>query len=179
MELIRMRERVSIRCRRSQPFRDVVCYRPTWRITQRDAEGNVLSHVEERGNMLLTTGGTELAKLFSGGSATAYGSNAKLGVGDSNTAESAAQTDLQAASNKLYKTVSGAPVQTGAKVLFSADFNSGEAEYKWKEVALKNNGSVVFNRHVNTTDPTNGWGDKSASPGTVWTLELEIEFGPG
>lgn len=176
-ETVSMRERVTIRCRRSEPHREVVCYRPLWRIIQRDLEGNVLHVHEERGNLLLTTGGTELAKLFSGGSATAYASNAKLGVGDSNTAESAAQTDLQAATNKLYNTVSGAPVQTGAKVLFSADFNGGEAEFKWKEVALKNNGGVVFNRKVNTADPTNGWGDKSASPGTVWTLELEIQFG--
>ena len=57
------------------------------------------------GNILLSEGIGELWDLVCGlGSPTAFSNaNAYIGVGDSTTAESAAHTDLQAASNKTYK----------------------------------------------------------------------------
>ena len=59
---------------------------------------------EEAHNIFLTTGINELWKLATGQSANTFtNAQATIGIGDSATAASAGQTDLQAATNKLYK----------------------------------------------------------------------------
>src|SRR5689334_23940106 len=53
-------------------------------------------------SLFLTAGITEVLKLATGAAATAFNAtNARLCVGDSTTAASAGQTDLQAATNKV------------------------------------------------------------------------------
>src|SRR5205085_11854555 len=55
-------------------------------------------------NAYVNAGGAALLDRLIGTSPTAYdNTNANLGVGDSSTATSASQTDLQAATNKLRK----------------------------------------------------------------------------
>jgi hypothetical protein len=146
-------------------------YYPKWIIEKFDEHGVLMERIEEDGNLLLTAGVTCIWKRFAGQTATAFDGTAKIGVGDSSTAESAAQTDLQAATNKLFNTVTGAPVVSGNKITYIASFTSGQAEWNWKELALKNNtDGVVFNRKVNAA----GWGDKSLTPGSTWTVTLEL-----
>lgn len=79
------------------------------------------------------------------------GSNAYLGVGDSNTAFSAAQTDLQAASNKTRKGMdSGYPQRSGAVLTFRALFGQSDANYAWQEHAVFNasTAGIMINRKV-------------------------------
>jgi hypothetical protein len=66
-------------------------------------------------------------------------SNAYLGSGDSNTAFDAAQTDLQAATNKLRKAMEATYPQRATNVLtFRSLFATGDANWAWEEWALFN-----------------------------------------
>jgi hypothetical protein len=80
------------------------------------------------------------------------GTNAYLGVGDSSTAFSAAQTDLQAASNKTRKPMdSGYPQRSSSQLIFRALFGTSDANYAWNEHG-------VFN---------------ASSAGTMWSRKVE------
>ncbi len=125
------------------------------------------------GNLLLTAGITELLQLLCGtGSPIAFSNaNARLGVGDSTTAESAGQTDLQAASNKTYKGMSATyPQVSGATVTWRAVFTGAEANYAWQEFVVDNGGTGLkrLNRKVSNQ------GTKAS--GQTWTLDLAITF---
>lgn len=79
--------------------------------------------------------------------------NAALGVGDSNAAFAKAQTDLQAASNKLRKGMeAGFPdVPSAANALrYRALFGTGEANFDWQEWGLFNAlaGGTMLSRKV-------------------------------
>lgn len=91
--------------------------------------------------MALTTAGALLATMGIIGEAGTYASstNGHLGVGDSNTAFSAAQTDLQAASNKVRKAMeSGYPQRTSLAVTVRSLFGTSEANFAWAEWAWFN-----------------------------------------
>ena len=65
--------------------------------------------------------------------------NAYLGVGDSATAFAAAQTDLQAATNKLRKAMEATYPQIATNVLtFRSLFGTADANWAWEEWALFN-----------------------------------------
>src|SRR4030042_2043050 len=70
--------------------------------------------IDGEGNCLLNTGIDEMWDLIVGDSANHFNNaGAQIGVGDSNTAASPGQTDLQAATNKTYKAMeSGYPAPT-------------------------------------------------------------------
>ena len=98
--------------------------------------------------------------------------NAYLGVGDSNAAESASQTGLQAATNKLYKAMeTGYPQRSGQTVTFRAVFTDGEANWAWEEFSVSNSSGGDTGDNLNR---------KVSSEGTkvsgTWTLDLEITF---
>ncbi len=124
------------------------------------------------GNILLSEGIGELWDLVCGlGSPIAFSNaNAYIGVGDSTTAESAAHTDLQAASNKTYKAMSATyPQRSGTTVTFQAAMASGDANYSWQEFTVANASSGTgknLNRKVSNQ------GSKVA--GQVWTIQLQI-----
>jgi hypothetical protein len=102
---------------------------------------------------LTNAAATEIAKCALNDSATFLNaSNAYLSVGDSNTAFSAAQTDLQAASNKLRKGMEPTyPTRSGAACTFRALYGTSEANYAWQE-----------------------WGTFNASTsGTMWQRKVE------
>jgi hypothetical protein len=101
--------------------------------------------------------------------------NAKLGVGDSLTAVSETQTDLQASTNKLrkgmsatYPSIESSP--NDHKLDLRADFISGEAEYTWNEAAAFNAAAAgdMFNRGLFSPSP----GLKPS--GQVWTLSATL-----
>lgn len=84
-------------------------------------------------------------------------SNAYIGVGDSNTAEVATQTDLQAATNKTriamdatYPTHTDGVVSGSATITFRCTAASGVANYVWAEWGIFNgsSGGRMLNRKV-------------------------------
>lgn len=127
--------------------------------------------VEERaGNLLLNEGIQELWDLaIAAGGTTAYNNaNADIGVGDSVTAEAATQTDLQAASNKLFKAmVATYPVRTNQTVDFRSDFLTAEANYAWAEWSVRNGNT----RNKNLNRKVQALGTKSTG---TWTLTASI-----
>ncbi|MDY0218804.1 MAG: hypothetical protein RBR14_05600 [Candidatus Cloacimonas acidaminovorans] len=122
-------------------------------------------------NILVNAGINEMWKLIAGGTATAFNNaNSYLGVGDSNTAAVATQTDLQAVTNKIRKAMNATfPISgTSQKITFQSDFGSAEANFAWKEFAVFNASSagVMINRKVSDQ------GTKVS--GQTWRLSLEI-----
>jgi hypothetical protein len=122
------------------------------------------------GNLLLNEGIQELWDLaIAAGGTTAYNNaNADIGVGDSNAAEAATQTDLQAASNKLFKAmVATYPQRTNQTVDFRSDFTSGEANYAWQEWSVRNGNT----RNKNLNRKVQSLGTKTTG---TWTLTASI-----
>ena len=121
-------------------------------------------------NAYTNAGGAALLDLLIGAGGTAFNNaNAYLGVGDSNTANNVAQTDLQAASNKLRKAMDSTyPSRSGQVVTWRSTFASADANFTWAECALFNAAAAgtMLCRIVQTM------GTKSA--GTTWTLTYTI-----
>lgn len=95
---------------------------------------------------------TEIAKALIGESITAFNNaNAYIGVGDSSTGFSAAQTDLQASTNKLRKAMEATyPTRSGAAITFRSLFATGDANFAWNEWATFNasSGGTMLQRLV-------------------------------
>lgn len=122
------------------------------------------------GNLLLNEGIQELWDLaIAAGGTTAYNNaNAEIGVGDSSTAAVATQTDLQAASNKLFKAmVATYPQRTNQTVDFRSDFTSGEANFAWAEWGIRNGNT----RNKNLNRKVESLGTKATG---TWTLTASV-----
>lgn len=77
--------------------------------------------------------------------------NAYIGVGDSTTAFAAAQTDLQASTNKLRKAMDSTYPQRSTNALtFKSSFSTGEANFTWAEWGVFNgsSGGTMLSRKV-------------------------------
>ncbi len=135
-------------------------------------EGKYYSLSEIAANVLLNEGITEALKLIAGLPADAYSNtNAYLGVGDSNTAAAAAQTGLQAGSNKAYAAMaSGYPSVSAQTVTWRAVFGSGAANFAWKEFTVNNTSSDDTGDNLNRKVSDQG----TKVSGQVWTLDLQI-----
>jgi hypothetical protein len=69
--------------------------------------------------------------------------NAYIGVGDSSTAFNSAQTDLQAASNKLRKAMQATyPTRSSAQMVFQSLYGSTDANFAWNEWGIFNHASA-------------------------------------
>lgn len=129
---------------------------------------------EVHGNLLLNEGIGRLLDLLTAAGGTAYNNaNAYIGVGDSTTAEAASQTELQAATNKVYKGMNATyPVSPGSNGAQSrdwrSDFLSSEANFVWNEWTISagatggpplNAGTTNLNRKVQSlgTKATGTW----------------------
>jgi hypothetical protein len=124
--------------------------------------------IEGEGNCLLNSGINEMWDLIVGDSANHFNNAAaQIGVGDSSTAATPSQTDLQAATNKTYKGMeSGYPTSASQKATFKASFGDAEANYAWNEWVVKQSTSAkCLNRKVDSL------GTKSSG---TWTLEVSI-----
>lgn len=122
-------------------------------------------------NILVNAGINAMLTLLAGGGGDAFdNTNSYLGVGDSSTAAGAAQTDLQAATNKLRKGMNATfpTYGTNQKIVFQADFASDEANFDWNEFAVFNAAAAgtMLNRKVSAQ------GTKAS--GQTWRLQLEI-----
>jgi len=94
--------------------------------------------IEVPGNLLLNEGIQRLLDLLIAAGGTSYNNaNAYIGVGDTNTAESASQTELQAtqnAANRFYKAMNATfPSRSSQTVSWQSDFTSSEANFAWAE----------------------------------------------
>lgn len=95
--------------------------------------------------------------------------NAHLGVGDSTTAFALAQTDLQAASNKLRKAMDATfPTRSGSTLTFKSTFGSSEANFVWAEWGIMNAATAgeMLNRKVEAL------GTKAS--GATWVLTATV-----
>jgi hypothetical protein len=115
--------------------------------------------------MAITNAGAVLAAqcLMNDSATFLNSSNAHLGVGDSSTAFAAAQTDLQAASNKLRKGMeSGYPTRSSGALTLRSLFGTSEANHAWNEWGSFNasSGGTMFTRKVEslgTKTNTQSW----------------------
>jgi len=124
------------------------------------------------GNLALNEGLTTLQNLLIGIADTVFdNTNAYLGVGDDTTAEDATQTDLQAATNKLYKGMeSGYPAISSQTTTWQASFGTSEANFAWQELTVANGatGSASnLNRKVS---------DQGTKATGTWLMNLSITF---
>lgn len=96
---------------------------------------------------LTTIGATVIASaLVQDGVYNLFGNaSAALGVGDSSTGFSAAQTDLQASTNKLRKQMVDAsyPSRATAAITLRSLFGTTEANWTWNEWATFNTGGAA------------------------------------
>ena len=122
-------------------------------------------------NVLLNEGITVALQLIGGIGGTAFSNaNAYLGVGDSSTAESAAQTGLQASTNKTYKAMAASyPTVSGSSITWRAVFASGDANYAWNEFTVANGNSDAA---TNLNRKVSAQGTKAS--GQTWTLDLTL-----
>ena len=128
--------------------------------------------VEQVGNCLLNEGINNMWTLICGGTATAYdNANARLGVGDSDTAADATQTDLQAVTNKVYGAMDASfPIYgTAQKATFKASFGTDTANFTWNEWSVDNGSSAA----LNINRKVESLGTKASG---TWTLTVEISL---
>jgi hypothetical protein len=123
--------------------------------------------------MALTNGGRDLiAAAVHGFTYTAFNNaNAYLGVGDSSTAFAVAQTDLQAATNKLRKGMDATfPTQAANVITSQSTFGSAEANWVWNEFGTFNNSSAgtMLQRKVSAL------GTKTA--GQTWQFQVVLTY---
>lgn len=126
------------------------------------------SHLD--GNLLLNAGINVLTNLLAGGGGTAFNNaNARVGVGDSTTAEAASQTGLQAATNKTYQAMDASypTYGTSQQIVFRATFGTSAANYAWQEFTV-DNGTTSLNRKVSAQ------GTKTS--GQTWQVTITITF---
>jgi hypothetical protein len=120
--------------------------------------------------MALTTAARNaIAGLIIGTGTNFATANAKIGVGDSTTAFAVAQTDLQAATNKLRKAVdAGYPTISTNVLTFQATFGAAEANFAWQEWGIFNAASAgtMLNRVVENN------GTKLS--GQTWVFQVSL-----
>lgn len=123
--------------------------------------------------MALTTAGrNEVADLIIGDGTPFDASNAYIGVGNSTTAFSTGQTDLQGGS-KHRELVDSAPVNATNVITFVATFESGDANFAWDEFGIFNHASAGDMLCRKVSDH----GEKAS--GDVWTFTVAATVGIG
>jgi hypothetical protein len=125
-------------------------------------------------NIALNEGLQELIDIVCGlGTPTKWDNvNTRLGVGDSNSAESATQTGLQATTNKTYKAMdANYPARTNQTAEWRATFGGDDANYAWEEYTVVN---AADDTGKNLNRKTSSKGTKQS--GESWVLSLQITF---
>lgn len=160
-------------------------------VLHREPTGEELAHAFEPylstevvGNLITTAGWTRLCNLLTAQGATqALSSTAvRIGVGNSNTAEAYADTDLGAAAgstNRWFQPVSGNGSLGTRTLAFAASFASADGNFAWNEFGLDVGtptvtasavvAALLFNHKAGIAQ-----GTKAA--GQVWTATATITF---
>lgn len=126
--------------------------------------------------MALTNAGRNLiAAMLLGEAVDPFdAANAYLGVGDSATAYGAAQTDLQAASNKLRKGMEATYPSRATNVLtFRSLFGTGDANWHWQEWGVFNAAAAgdMLSRKVEDL------GTKTSAQSWLLTVDITVSIG--
>lgn len=124
------------------------------------------------GNLLLNEGINAMWNLIAGAGGTAFNNaNSYIGVGDSSTAALAAQTALQASTNKLYKAMDSTYPTSGTsqQIVLRSTFGSSDANWVWNEITAANGNS---DSAVNMNRLVQGMGTKVS--GATWIATLTI-----
>ena len=178
------------------PGHDAVRWQAKWRIEKFHGDwngeqiaaglaGQPYEVIEREGNLLMYGGASCLWQcLIGNGTGTAAqtltffnNGNAHIGVGDSNTAAAATQTDLQASTNKLRKAMEATyPQHTdgvtsgAAAITFRSVFGSSEANWAWEEWGVFNgsSGGRMLNRKVE--------GNGTKASGSTWTFTVTLSL---
>jgi hypothetical protein len=125
--------------------------------------------------MLLTSATAPLANAMIGGTYQPLDNgHAKIGIGDSSTAAAKAQTDLQASTNKLYKSMDATyPQISGSAVTFQVTAGSSEGNYVWNEFLISDGSpGTAWARFVQTMN-----GGTAKSSGQTWVLQVVATMG--
>lgn len=125
--------------------------------------------IRGEGNLLLNAGIDELWDLLTGVGGTAFSNaNARIGVGNSNTAAVATQTALIGGSTELKGMEATYPLSASQAVTFRASFGSSEGNFAWQEWVVDNGSgaAVCLNRKVTSL------GTKAS--GTTWVFTVTI-----
>ena len=124
------------------------------------------------GNLLLNAGITRLLNLLNGAGGQAFdATHCRVGVGNSTTAASAAQTDLQGAS-KYFKLCDSASV-SGQTMTVVATFGSSDGNFAWEEWGLDPgtaSGATVTAPLLNRKVASLG----TKASGSTWTFTVTI-----
>lgn len=136
------------------------------------------------GNLITNAGWTRLMNLLTnqGGTQALSSTAVRIGVGNSNTAEAYADTDLGAAagsSNRYFQPVSGAGTLGTRTLAFSATFGTADGNFAWNEFGLDvgtptvSGGTTVaallFNHKAGIAQGTK-------ASGQTWTATATITF---
>jgi hypothetical protein len=98
-------------------------------------------------NLVVDAGKVSILKYI--GNLSGGGYTNQIGVGDSTTAAGSSQTDLQASTNKYWKSIATADrVLLGTTLYLSVDFGYSEGNYTWNELGLRDNNSVMYARQI-------------------------------
>ena len=177
---------------------DVLRWRAMWKVEKYDGDWTAAQLaaadapapyevIEREGNLLLYGGVSCLWQMLIGNGTTTAGqaltyfnnANAALGVGDSNTAAAATQTDLQAATNKLRKAMDAtypqhtdATSSDAASIVFKSTFGSAEANFAWQEWIVANSPTAGTGRALNRKVESLG----TKASGTTWALTVALSL---
>lgn len=164
------------RARQAGLIEDFIKCRRVWTITRyasrKDYEaGRAYSQSRVEHNLLLNEGITALLNLLVGNAETNFGNaNAYIGVGDSNTAAAAAQTGLQAATNKTFIAMEATYPQISSQtVTWRAKFDTADANYNWREFTVVNGNSDSAD---NLNRVVSDQGTKAS--GQVWVVDVAL-----
>jgi len=103
-------------------------------------------------NLMVDAGKISILKYLGNISGGGYANG--IGVGDSTTAAASGQTDLQASSNKLWKSIaSGNRVLVSDTLYLSTDFGYSEGNFTWNELGLRDSQGtpVMLARQIDTS----------------------------
>ena len=103
-------------------------------------------------NLVVNVGKDSILKYL--GNITGGGYANSIGVGDATTAAGASQTDLQASSNKLWKTIGTTErVYIRPTLYVNCDFGYSEANFTWNEIGIRDNQGtpVMWARQIDSS----------------------------
>lgn len=170
---------------------DAVRWKARWSIAKfhgdSTAPEDMFELVEREGNLLMYGGASCLWQTLIGNGTAAAGQSltyfnnaqAAVGVGDSNTAAAATQTNLQAASNKLRKAMDAtypqhtdATTSGAASIVFRSTFGTSDANWAWNEWGVFNSTTDGAGRMLNRK--VESLGTKTSSATWQFTVTLTL-----
>ena len=155
------------------PTNDGIKWKCEWIIEKAEPGEDPYEVIEGEGNLAVNSGLNLCTQLICGAGGTSYANaNAHIGVGDSSTAAAAGQTDLQAATNKLRKSMEASFPTSGSsqQMVWKSKFTTSEANFAWNEFGVFNASSAgtMLNRKVFSPSP----GTKTSAE--EWTLTVTV-----